>query len=368
VEGAPDSAVERLPPLYAAWMEALLGDSIPREALASCDHCAMRPVDGAGPKPGALYFDPAVKCCTFQPELHNFLAGRALCDGDPAAQAGRASVEKRIDGRVGVTPLGLLRSPVFLVLYNNSDESFGLSRSLRCPHYLEDGGRCGIWAHREATCATWFCKHVRGAVGRTFWIESLHKLLSAVERDLSRWCVLQLFSSDETLRRLAAMPSWTGGAEPVTGEVLDDKVSDKAFAALWGEWADREREFYTRCAALVEALSWDEAIGLCGTEAQSFARLTIDAYRQLRSTDVPSPLETGSFRLIQIQRNATRVSSYSQYDPIDIPPAVMELLPFFDGRPTADVLADIEAERGVCLEPALVRKLIDFKILVVPDR
>ena len=62
------------------------------------------------------------------------------------------------------------------------------------------------------------------------------------------------------------------------------------------------------------------------------------------------------------------MSSYSDYDPLELPSAVMELLPFFDGRPTAEALAEIEAERGVRLEPALVRKLIDFQVLVVPDR
>jgi hypothetical protein len=44
----------------------------------------------------------------------------------------------------------------------------------------------------------------------------------------------------------------------------------------------------------------------------------------------------------------------------------MELLPYFDGRPTEDVLAAIADERGIRLEPDLVRKLVDFMLLVPP--
>jgi hypothetical protein len=42
----------------------------------------------------------------------------------------------------------------------------------------------------------------------------------------------------------------------------------------------------------------------------------------------------------------------------------MELLPYFDGCPTEDVLAAIADERGIRLEPDLVRKLVDFMLLV----
>ena len=86
--------------------------------------------------------------------------------------AGRATLETRLASRVAVTPIGVGRSPTFQVLYDHVGEAtgFGRSRSIRCPHYLEEGcGLCGIWRHRESTCATWFCKHVRGGVGKRFW-------------------------------------------------------------------------------------------------------------------------------------------------------------------------------------------------------
>lgn len=117
------------------------------------------------------FFDPQVKCCTYLPELPNFLVGRILADEDPALAVGRATVEKRLQAGVAVTPLGLDRTPFYDLLYQHADTAFGRSHTLRCPHYIEEGGLCGIWQHRNSVCATWFCKHVRGAMGFRFWKE-----------------------------------------------------------------------------------------------------------------------------------------------------------------------------------------------------
>jgi hypothetical protein len=67
-------------------MAELLGGIIPRESRASCDNCAMCAVGGAGQQsaPRAYFFDPLVKCCSFVPDLPNFLVGGILSDADPA--------------------------------------------------------------------------------------------------------------------------------------------------------------------------------------------------------------------------------------------------------------------------------------------
>src|SRR5713101_6632134 len=170
-------------------MDALLGESVPPESRATCDDCAMCAPEGAA-EPNTLYFSPRVKCCTYQPRLPNFLVGRALEDRDFAFSAGRATVERRIDGGVEVTPLGLEQSAAYGLLYQHGSAGFGHAESMRCPHYIEEGGRCGIWRHRNSICATWFCKYERGAVGLAFW-ERLRDLLMAVEKDLAVWCVLE---------------------------------------------------------------------------------------------------------------------------------------------------------------------------------
>src|SRR5438132_6724241 len=133
-------------------MDELLAAPIPDEKVATCDDCVMCKSGAVAP----LSFHPELKCCTYVPELPNFLVGRILSDADPCGTAGRASLVARICDGVAVTPLGVGRSPSLERLYSQSgSDLFGRSAELRCPHYQPDSGRCGIWRHRNATCATW---------------------------------------------------------------------------------------------------------------------------------------------------------------------------------------------------------------------
>ena len=90
-----------LPRLQAAWLAQILGAPIPAESNATCEACAMvadRPEGGASLEQG---FNPETKCCTYLPELWNYLVGGVLDDQDVDAR-GRASVEARIDRGLAV--------------------------------------------------------------------------------------------------------------------------------------------------------------------------------------------------------------------------------------------------------------------------
>src|SRR5262245_26034784 len=107
---SPHPTPSVLPPLYARWMDELLGQPIAPERSATCDSCAMVAPPTEATAGSAFYFSPETKCCTYLPQLPNFLVGRVLRDDDPDAATGRATVEKRIDARSGVTPMGLQRT------------------------------------------------------------------------------------------------------------------------------------------------------------------------------------------------------------------------------------------------------------------
>jgi hypothetical protein len=333
-----------LPPLYAGWVEALLGGSVPAETEATCADCVMCSEEESDP---ARFFDPRVKCCTFEPVLHNFLVGRIL---DDAALPGRASVEARIAARVAVTPLGLRQTPAFRASASEASRDARGQRFV-CPHY--EGGRCGIWRHRESTCATWFCKHVRGAVGNAFWRGALRPLLAAVEGALARWCLLELDLDVSALERLARAE-----VEPVPSDL-------RRYRAQWGRWAGREVEFYRACGALVSPLAWADVLAVGGVEVRLRARLVEAAWERLLRTEAPARLVPGELRLVQIGDGTSRVETYSAYDLLELPTALLAVLDRFDGRPTAQVLAALRDE-GVELDEALVRRLADFEILVAP--
>ncbi len=60
--------------------------------------------------------------------------------------------------------------------------------------------------------------------------------------------------------------------------------------------------------------------------------------------------------------------SYNGYDPLRLPNSLMEALPYFDGRLVVDALRAIEREKHLRLDTGLIRKLVDYAILVpVPD-
>jgi hypothetical protein len=315
-----------------------------------------------------FFYDPRVKCCSYVPVLANFLVGRILADGDPASDRGRASVEARLQAQLAVTPLGLGQPPTFTLLYDKTvPASFGHSRALRCPHYVEDGvGTCGIWRHRAAVCTTWFCKHVRGAVGQTFW-HALLRLLSGVEQSLSRWCVLQLDIGSEALARLFPMPHRAGTPDVMDWRSLDGLVDPAVYRSLWGRWFGRETEFYLECARLIGALRWQDVVAIGGPDIQIFARLVLEAHARLASEEIPRRVKIGKLTVLTADQVSSHVYGYSGADPLDLPKALMDVLPHFDGRPTREALASIRAEAGIAVDPALVRKLVDFEILVPYD-
>jgi hypothetical protein len=364
MDPAPDA--EPLPSHLARWTRELLGSPVPRERKATCDACAMCRPAGPAPAIATEYFDPRSKCCTFLPTLANFLVGRILADTTPGAARGRASVLERIGRGIAVSPLGLHRPADVQLIYEQGHELFGKAQALRCPHYLEDLGACGIWRHRESTCATWFCKHSRGAVGRRFW-KSLHELMTTVEQQLACWCVLQLDVGNEALAAL-----FPAGGERPRHLALDaatlDRVADRGLARrAWGPWHGRETELYERSAALVDGLSWARVLEICDPRVHALASLAREAFEALRAEALPGALRAGRMEQVGATREVVRVRTYSGLDPLDVPHAVLRSLGHFDGRPTEEVLRDLEERAGVTLDRGLTRMLVDFELLVPAD-
>jgi hypothetical protein len=352
-----------LPPLYARWMDGLLGGAVPAESKATCDSCAMLPPKDARVARGELFYSPITKCCTFLPELANFLVGGILNDDDPALSAGRQTIERRIDAGLNVTPLGLGRSAKYSVLYNQGRRAFGQAKSMECPHHLADG-RCGVWRHRESTCATWFCKHERGAVGQRFW-GRLHDLLGQIEKQLSVWCLLEQGIEAPVLERLFAGRRATAAsnASGLDADELEGTCDPGSYRAAWGAWAGREREIYRRSAELVAALDWNDVLAIGGVELRLQAHITQAAHDTLRSTEVPDRLRPGELRVLMGSAERTQLVTYSEIDPLSAPRELVNVLHHFDGRPTEEVVREIAAVHDLRLRPGLVRKLVDFDVL-----
>ena len=349
-------------------MDALLPTGIPRERKATCDDCAMCAPKGApvpaevmrGVDTDAEYFAPSVKCCTYAPSLPNFLVGAVLADEKAVA---RGRLAERIAARDAVTLLGVGRPTAYGALYDAADDAFGRAEGLLCPYYVAETGLCGIWRHRESVCTTWFCKHERGKVGFSFWREAMQRLLGAVEEALAKWCVLQLGPGEAALDRLIASPEWHGSSPPLNASAIDRTARARGHDAAWGRWSDREAEFYVRCAELVAGLDWAQVLALTGAEGAALADATRRAHRRLTTQATPVRPRTAPFQISKVGSETARLVTYSGFDPLDLPTVALALLPAFDGRPVAEVIAEVEVKTGVQIETGFLSRLLDFGVL-----
>ncbi len=356
-----------LPPLYSRWMEQLLGGPIPTESDATCAKCAMlRPEEGDISR-DQFYFRADAKCCTYVPNLPNFLVGQALSDNDTISALGRATLDRRLAGGLAVTPLGCDRGAAYDLLYRRSaSTSFGQSLRLRCPHYLEEGGgKCGIWLYRNSVCSTFFCIYMRGTIGKRFW-EALHQLLKLIEDDLSCWCLSEIVADLDSLRHL--FPSNPeDGHRPLDLDEVDEIADPVKYRTAWGGWLNREHDFYRECGQLVGQLNWRDVASICGSQVTVLARLAKDAYSELLSEELPAKLRVGSFNIRDLRLDRCCLTGHNLEYSLEVPRILLRALPYFDGSPWPKAVAAVATREGIKLDNSLVRKLVDFEILVPDD-
>lgn len=296
--------VTTLPSPAATWVAAALGAPLPTERRAACDACPM-----CGPEAELrelVSFDPETRCCTWQPPLHNFLAGGVLGE----VSAGAERVAERIAERRGAVPAGLLQPPALRANAHKHESVFGRDRSLLCAYF--DDGRCTVWAHRESTCATWFCKHERGAAGKRFW-RSVHALLGEIETALSRWCVRTLDPGEDAVALNVDPRALLSVAGPV--EVLPEPL----YRRLWGSWAGREVSFYRACAERVAALGWADIVAIGGPAVEQVAWEARHALAATAPGPLPERYGPGPVRVRETERGTVVVGGYSAYDPVELP-------------------------------------------------
>jgi hypothetical protein len=362
----PDVPPAALPPLYARWMAEWLPAPVPPEPLSTCHDCAMCAKPGVKYSPGFRPYRADVKCCSYHPELPNFLVGRAL-DDDGLMPEGRASLEARIAARAGVTPLGLAPAPMYQLMYARaSQKAFGRTRTLICPHFVDrDGGLCGIWRHRNGVCATYFCRFDRGPVGAEFW-STLNGTLSQVERALSLWCASELGLSPKLVASLSNRERRTLDRQWEIDD-LDAGEDSPSYRARWGDWAGREVEYFVAAGRLVAELTWDQALQLVGTEGAIRARATREAFIRMQSPDIPEFLVLRDLTRVSLGAQEARVSARGRREWLDLPTALVDVLGQFDGRTrTRDVQLAIVLKTRTVLEPWLIRRLVDHGILAPP--
>ena len=352
-----------LPPLYARWMEELLGQPLPEQPRSDCARCPQ-----CGPAAPATLFRPGVKCCTYMPHLPAFRVGQILADTAPDAEAGRSKVRVRVQLGLGRTPMGVLPPPSLAREYAKmySEGAFGTHPTLTCP-YLVGEGQCGVWRHRQAVCATWFCRADRGVLGSRLY-HAVRDLLVEAERVLNLWCAVQL---GLPAAAIAALWDSSGAPRPLgPGGIpagMDGQIPQAAARALWGPWHGREEAYYRACAERVSALSWADVAREGGVRLGVLATQVQAALAAWQDPALPPVLVLGAAEALPGLQGGVRLrTEESAFDPVEVPAALVDALGAFDGAPTDVVRARLQAQ-GHALPPELVRALYEHGILLAPD-
>lgn len=355
---APESEFEQLPELYQRWVEELLPGAIPREREATCFDCVMCDRGQGAPVPGMGFYHPETKCCTYFPEVPNFLVGRALAVDTAGGDALRAFVAGAEAHRAQATLLGVRPAPKISTVYRqHKDDLFGRDPEMRCPYAITPdpaaGPICGIWKHRNSICSTWFCKHVKGYTGFQFWYV-LQGLLGSLEWSLAWWAITQVLDNPAA----ALMPA--------QGDATSrNKVSLRPDA--WSRWSNTRTSFYEACAEAVAPLSAREVLEIGGMEARLHL-LDVEArFAHLHDSDPPEHMRTASYSILKRDENHAVLKAARYAQPFEAPAVLLSVLHYFDGRPTDAVLEAIHADTRVRLSTGIVRRLYDFGILELAD-
>lgn len=290
---------------------SLIGSwSFPAEALSTCGDCAMKPRVGVPEDaPWAPSFTSPARCCTYHPELANFLAGRVLRRGN----AGSDHLRARLRLREGVIAEGIRAPASYKGRYLEAfGGGFGHDDALRCPYWSDAPGEglgCTVHLDRDAVCRTWHCRVGGGARAHAAWM-ALKETLACVEVTLANRCVAEL----------PGVPD--DDAEPVVYE-----------------------RWFVRCADHVEALD-DAAIDALRGEHLDALLGKLDAAIGRREAPMPEILMP-TVSDWAVHATGVTLTSWSTYDPVEAPAWVFQLLALLDGRtPWRRAKATLEATLG----------------------
>lgn len=359
---ARERLIDFLPAIYGRFLPEFFERPMAEERHATCATCVMCPPPDV-PLPPDAYFSPSTKCCTYHPVLPNYSVGGLLRDHTPAGAEGRRRIVAKIAARRGVTPAGILPPAKVLLLRSRGQQAFGRATSLVCPYLDQEHGACTVWAHREAECATWFCKHNQAFDGRAFW-RQLRDYLQGLDVVLTTYVLRELgFDPD----RIAE--GFGGSPDALDARDMDDRPpTDREYGATWGDWLGREEELYTSAFDLVAGLDRRKFAALVGVRHD----LALDRLGKRHDAIVrpvlPDPLvKNPVMRIDRTSDGGYLLTVGDKGEPTRLRHEVYRLLDYFDGhRATAAVRAAVKNETGVGLSDSFITALHHHRILVGP--
>jgi Fe-S-cluster containining protein len=205
MENSTYKLIDNVSDVYSHLLPDFFKQSFLHENLATCDQCILLTDDNEIYAPevqGSVHeyciFHPDVKCCTYEPDLPNFLVGAILSSNGSELTIGQKRITQKILQGKGVTPQDIQATKSSSLEYNQLiDQSSECNRDIGCPYFDKSNRNCSIWMFRQANCSTFFCKSVEGIAGQQFW-EAMNYYLSGIEKELARFAAQSIELSPES--------------------------------------------------------------------------------------------------------------------------------------------------------------------------
>lgn len=352
--------LDSFPAIYRQLLPEFFEQHVPEESLATCHACAMCTPNEGGAALGSAGFNLGTKCCSFHPALPNYLVGGILADSGDDLAEGRDRIRAQLRRGVECWPLGLTVPGVYSLLYDRKGpDVFGTARSIQCPYFREGEYGCTIWRHRNATCSTWFCKHVKGQDGREFWM-AVKAYVGHLEAILPAYFALELGLDP------AATPI-PDPASPLSRHQIDGTVDPGAHARAWGAWHGREEAYFLECHRRASALDRGAVADIIGRFQQRLQQPRLErSYRQMMTPELPDPLLRNPDLVVYPRPDDQRLVT-SVAGSFRVAGDVLDMLWAFDGvRGTAEVAELLRAKHDVEISPALLVRFYQNRFLVAP--
>lgn len=367
------SIFDELPDFYRKLLPRIFSTVIPPEDMSDCASCTMQ-CRGDNPLqlPEAAFYG-AVKCCTYYPDLPNYLVGEIL--RDKSNGLGKQRILESIRHRGSSTPLGVFMPQRYKVVYDAMiNTGFGKASTLACPYFDTEAENCSIWKYRNSVCSTWFCKVNARDKGKFFW-ETLMNYLKHIERSLSNFVLMEVGYDIHLLTQLNKTCGHDSEDDTeMTPEEVDDlPMRSELYFQIWQQWEGRELEFFATANDIVRQLGPDNLASICGVEGHMHnARLASSLQMMMYVPTVLVQNPVGSqFNVVRNTDSETGMTeihlltndlTYTVPVVFRIPNRVLAL---FDGNCTVDeVVKDAKKEAGYVLKWETIIKLYSYDVLI----
>lgn len=300
------------------------------------------------------YFSPKSKCCTYYPDIPNYLAGKILSDKTTSASKGRKKLSEEIRKGSNSSPAGISGGKLYDLLYNQSKHNgFGKSNRLICPFFDEKIKACSIWQGRSSVCSTYFCRYNQGKTGERFWL-SIQFYLKEVEKHLSNYAIYELDApfniNYDSLKDENLMLSEIDGTKPDN------------YSAIWGKWLDKEEEFYIRAYEIVSALDQKRFEQIIGINNELYINEIQQNLILINKPVLPERIVYNkTSNLLPLPDNKYLLSN--PYGTFEISNELMNLLREFDGKKTTAKIISDYRKKGIQVDKELLISLYHFDFL-----